>query len=86
MPGTFLLGSRYAQEIAPGVAQDRAEHVAEGLEVETDAGTFRNCVEVTETTPLEPGAESTKVYCPRVGLVADNDLLLVEIGEAEEDD
>ena len=86
MPGTFLLGSRYAQEIAPGVAQDRAEHVAEGLEVETDAGTFHDCVEVTETSPLEPGAESTKVYCPRVGLVADNDLVLVEIGEAEEDD
>ena len=86
MPGTFLLGSRYAQEVAPGVAQDQAEHSAEGLEVETEAGAFRGCVEVTETSPLDPGAESTKVYCPGVGLVRDNDLELVEIGEAEEDD
>jgi hypothetical protein len=86
MPGTFLLGSRYYQEVAAGVALDRAEHVAEGLEVETEAGDFEGCVEVTETSPLEPGAESTKVYCPGVGLVADNDLVLVEIGEAEDDD
>jgi hypothetical protein len=86
MPGTFLLGSRYYQEVAPGVALDRAEHVAEGLEDETEAGDFEDCVEVTETSPLEPGAESTKVYCPGVGLVADNDLVLVEIGEEEDDD
>jgi hypothetical protein len=86
MPGTFLLGSRYAQEVAPGVAQDQAEHVAEGLAVETEAGDFEGCVEVTETSPLEPGHESTKVYCPGVGLVVDNDLVLVEIGEAEDDD
>jgi hypothetical protein len=86
MPGTFLLGSRYAQEVAIGVAQDQAEHVAEGLAVETEAGDFEGCVEVTETSPLEPGHESTKVYCPGVGLVVDNDLVLVEIGEAEDDD
>jgi hypothetical protein len=86
MPGTFLLGSRYFQEIAPGVAQDRAEHVAMGFKVETPAGRFSQCVEVTETSPLEPGAESTKVYCPGVGLVRDNDLELVEIGDDEDDD
>ena len=86
MPGTFLLGSRYFQEIAPGVAQDRAEHVAMGFKVETPAGRFSQCVEVTETSPLEPGAESTKVYCPGVGLVKDNDLELVEIGDDEDDD
>ena len=85
MPGSFLLGSRYYQEVAPGVALDRAEHVAEGLEVETEAGDFEGCVEVTETSPLEPGAESTKVYCPGVGLVMDNDLVLVDIGEDEDD-
>jgi hypothetical protein len=84
MPGSFLLGSRYFQEVAPGVALDRAEHVAEGLEVETEAGQFQDCVEVTETSPLEPGSESTKVYCPGVGLVIDNDLVLVEIREDED--
>jgi hypothetical protein len=84
MPGTFLLGSRYFQEVAPGVALDRAEHTAEGLEVETGAGDFRGCVEVTETTPLDPGAESTKVYCPGVGLAVDGDLVLDEISEDDD--
>ena len=80
MPGTFLLGSRYFQERAPGVAMDRAEHVEMGLEVETEAGTFEKCVRVVETTPLEPGAESEKIYCPGVGLVGDNAVELVEFG------
>jgi hypothetical protein len=84
MPGTFLLGSRYYQEVAPGLALDRAEHTAEGLEVETEAGEFDDCVEVTETTPLEPGSESVKVYCPGVGLVLDHDLELVEIRESDD--
>jgi hypothetical protein len=78
MPGTFLLGSRYYQELADGIALDRAEHVAMGLEVNTPAGRFRGCVRVVETTPLEPGEESFKVYCPGIGLVMDNDLTLIE--------
>lgn len=84
MPGTFLLGSRYFQEVAPGVALDRAEHTAEGLEVATGAGDLHGCVEVTETSPLDPGSESTKVYCPGVGLAVDNDLVLVEISEDDD--
>jgi hypothetical protein len=44
--------------------------------VQTSAGRFDDCVEVKETTPLEPGSESTKIYCPGVGLVADNELIL----------
>ncbi len=73
----FLLGSRYFQEIAVN-AKDRAEHTALGLEIEVPAGVFRNCVEVTETTPLENG-ESIKFYCPNVGMVVDGDLELVAI-------
>lgn len=80
MPGgAILLGSRYFQELAPGVALDRAELVDERLEVETDAGTFRGCIEVEETAPLEPGATSKKVYCPGVGLVIDNEIELIKI-------
>ncbi len=86
MPGTFLLGSRYFQEVAPGVALDRAEHTAQGFPVQTEAGNFKGCVEVTETTPLEPGSESVKVYCPGVGLVMDGDLELVDIVEGDDDD
>ncbi len=79
MPGTFLLGSRYYQEQAAGVALDRAEHVEAGIEFETEAGDFRKCVRVIETTPLEPGSESEKIYCPGVGLAADNEAELIEV-------
>jgi len=74
----FLLGSRYNQEIAPN-AKDRGEHTSMSFEVEVPAGVFRNCVEVTETTPLEPGEESFKTYCPNVGLVRDDDLELIAV-------
>jgi hypothetical protein len=84
MPGRYLLGSRYFQELAPGVALDRAEHTAMGLTIATPAGTFRNCVEVIETSPLEPGHESLKRYCPGVGLVVDDGLVLEEVGKGED--
>lgn len=74
----FLLGSKYYQEQAPA-ARDRARDSALGLEIEVPAGVFRNCVEVTETSPLEPGEESIKVYCPNVGLVIDEELELMAV-------
>lgn len=78
MPGTFLLGSRYFQEIAPGEALDRAEHTEMDLDLDLPAGSFRRCVQVIETSPLEPGDESEKMYCPGVGLVFDDGVELVE--------
>jgi hypothetical protein len=75
----FIVGQRYYQELAPGIALDRAEHVEVDLEIDLQAGNFDDCVEVTETTPLEPGEESTKVYCPGVGLVIDNDLEAIAV-------
>jgi hypothetical protein len=78
MPGTFLLGARYFQEVAPGVAEDRAEHVAMGLQISTAAGDFEDCVEVLETTRLEPRSKSRKRYCPGIGLVFDDGLELVD--------
>jgi hypothetical protein len=78
MPGTFLLGSRYYQELADGIALDRAEHTEMGLTMDTEAGTFTGCVRVVENTPLERKSESVKVYCPGVGLVSDGDVELVE--------
>lgn len=78
MPGTILLGARYYQEIAPGIALDRGENVAIDLDVETEAGSFDGCLRVDETSPLEPGHVSTKVYAPGIGLIADDVLELVE--------
>ena len=86
MPGTFLLGSRYYQELAEGIALDRAEHTAMGLEVSVPAGTFTDCVQVTESSPLEPDAGSEKTYCPGVGLTVDDVLKLVEYRFVEDDD
>ena len=92
MPGiilpdsAFLLGSRYFQEVAPGVAQDRGEHVATNLEVTVPAGSFKGCTEVLETTPLQPNSDSTKVYCPGVGLVRDDELELMAVFHVRDDD
>jgi hypothetical protein len=86
MPGTFLLGSRYFQEIAPGVALDRAERVAMGLEIETEAGVFEGCVEIEDSSALDPSAGDQKLYCPGVGLVVDEDVELVEFGRGREHD
>lgn len=80
MPGNPLPGSRYFQEIAPGIALDRAEHQSTDVTVEVPAGTFEQCLEVIETTPLEPGSESHKLYAPNVGLLVDGPLELVWFG------
>lgn len=79
--GAFLLGAKYFQEVAPGIALDRAEHVAMGLEEETPAGNFEDCVFIEETSPLEPRDVSEKTYCPGTGLLFDEDLELVTIIE-----
>lgn len=78
MPGRWLLGSRYYQEIASN-AQDRAEHVEMGFDYTTEAGdTFTDCARIIETTPLEPGAESEKIYARGIGLIYDDGVELVE--------
>jgi hypothetical protein len=78
MPGTPLLGSRFFQEVAPGVALDQAEIVEGCLDTEVPASEFEQCIRTRETTPLEPSAEEFKVYCPDVGLVIDASLELTE--------
>ena len=75
MPASFLLGARYYQELAPGTALDRAEHVDMGLTLNLAGRRLHDCVAVLETSALEPG-DSGKVYCPGVGLVIDDDLEL----------
>jgi len=80
MPGgTFLIGARYFQEVAPN-ALDRGEHIEKGLSVELPAGDFDDCVLVSDTSALEDpkGKEADeKIYCPGVGLAKDEDAELV---------
>ncbi|MBN2129828.1 MAG: PepSY-like domain-containing protein [Sedimentisphaerales bacterium] len=75
MPGTVLLGARHYQEIAPN-AMDRAEIIADDVTMTTPAGTFKNCIRVKETSPLEPGDICYKTYAPGIGMIQDEDLLL----------
>lgn len=80
MPGYPLVGSRYYQEIAPGIAEDRAEHLSVTESIMTPAGTFHGVLFVEESSPLEPGHFSYKSYAPKVGLVKDNALELIDFG------
>lgn len=82
MPGLPLLGSRFYQEIAPGVAMDRARIVALADTLATPAGTFTGVLRVEETTPLEPGVREFKYYAPGVGLIQDGSLKLVRYGRS----
>lgn len=77
MPGLPLLGARSYQEIADPVALDRAEIVEVDEGVRVPAGRFNGCMTTIETTPLEPGSESVKTFCPGVGIVDDDGLVLI---------
>ncbi len=80
MPGAPRVGMRYYQEVAPGVAMDRAEIVSLDETCETPAGRFSDCLKVKEDTPLEAGAGEYKYHAPGVGLVQDEDLRLTGYG------
>jgi hypothetical protein len=79
MPGSPILGARYYEEIAPGIAFDRAEIVAMGNEVTVPAGTYTDTLETVGTNPLDPGSEDHKVYARGVGVIVDEALQLVEV-------
>jgi hypothetical protein len=78
MPGKDEVGLKYYQEIAPGVAEDRAEIVSVNDTLATPAGTFSNVLKTEETNPLEPGEKEFKFYAPGIGLIQDEALKLVK--------
>ena len=77
MPGAPTVGMRFYQELAKGIAMDRAEVVSISDTAKTPAGAFEGCLRTKETTPLEPFAHEYKVYAPDIGLIRDGDLELV---------
>jgi hypothetical protein len=79
MPAEPVVGLSYAQEIAPDIAEDHADHIAEGESVTVPAGTFTDTIRVEEWTPLEPGHTSEKIYAKDTGLVVDNTVELVSL-------
>ena len=82
MPGLPLVGSRFYQEVAPGVAMDRARIVSISDSLSTPAGAFSGVLRIEETTPLEPGVREFKYYAPGVGLLQDGSLKLVRYGRS----
>jgi hypothetical protein len=80
MPGTPKLSMKYYQELAPGVAMDRAEIVSLTETCKTPAGTFKSCMKVKEGSAIDPKALEYKYHAPGIGLVRDEDLQLVKYG------
>jgi len=83
MPGKPEVGMKHYQEIAPGVAMDRAEIVSLDDTLNTPAGSFSNCLKTREGTALNPLEREYKTYAPGIGLIQDESLLLTEYGFAE---
>lgn len=79
MPGEPKAGEWFYEELGPNTGMDRGEIVGINEKVKTPAGTFEHCVHVKETSPKEKGAVDHKWYAPGIGLIKDNDLVLVKI-------
>jgi hypothetical protein len=63
------VGREYAQERAPGVAQDRARVLSRDEQVEVPFGRFRNALLTRDVNPLEPRVNEYKLYARGVGPV-----------------
>jgi len=78
MPGKPRVGDKFYQELAPEIAMDRCEIAAADDRIKTPAGSFKDCLRAEETSPLERGM-SVKVFAPGLGMVRDDEFLLVKV-------
>jgi hypothetical protein len=62
-------GLYYRQEHYLSQAEDQAEVVAINESITVLAGTFKNCIKILETNPLDPSSLEYKYYASGVGLV-----------------
>jgi hypothetical protein len=83
MPGDPQVGLKYYQELAPGVAMDRAEVISVSDTFETPEGKFENCLTTRESSKIEPAIEQ-KTYAPGIGLIQDQSMVLVSHGKTEQ--
>jgi hypothetical protein len=79
MPHDPVVGMTFAQERAPGIAEDQATITRIGQTVTVPAGTFTNTLRTRDFNPLD-GSRGTKVFAPGVGLIVDGPLQLVRLG------
>ena len=77
-PANPTVGMKFYQEIAPGIAEDRAEIISLNEMLEVPAGNFNKVMKVEETTPLEPREREFKYYAAGIGLLQDEDLKLTK--------
>jgi hypothetical protein len=77
-PANPQVGMKFYQEVAPGVAEDRAEIISLDEVLKVPAGNFSHVLKVEETTPLEPRESEFKYYAAGVGLLQDEDLKLTK--------
>jgi hypothetical protein len=83
MPGSVERGAMYYQEFAPLSSMDRARVVSTSETVVTPVGTFRNCLKIEKTSPLEPESKEHKYYAADIGLVRYGALRLTKYGNPQ---
>lgn len=74
LPAKPVVGQEFAQEQAPGVAEDRSTILGTDAEITTPAGRFTGCLQVKDYAPLSK-TEEFKTYCPKVGIVREEEPL-----------
>lgn len=60
-------GDSYRQEYYKGEAEDMAQVIALGVKIKVKFGSFSDCLQTRDWSPLEPGNDEYKYYCPEVG-------------------
>jgi len=85
-PGIVMLadpleGDTYRQEFARGIAEDMARVFSEGASATVPLGTFPDCMETEEFSPLDPGVVEHKFYAWGIGeiLTIDEDGVRTEL-------
>jgi len=74
-PGYVMLahpdvGHSYRQEYLWGEAEDMAQVLSLGESITVPYGSFQDCLETMEWTPLEPGVSEHKYYAAGVGMLS----------------
>lgn len=64
-----VVGKVYRQELFLGEAEDAAEVIALNETVTVPAGTYSNCLQTEDFTPIDPDVTEFKYYAPGIGNV-----------------
>jgi len=76
LPGIFMpsipdIEMVFSNEFVPGVAEDQAEVIVLGEEIDVPAGIFDDTVTVEECNPLEDAERDIKVFVRGIGIAID---------------